>query len=194
MHEAWGLVDWVRDVCDRLARSGFVALAPDLFGGKTVSDAASAWALLSKLTPESVAANLDAAVQALLSDSSVDGPKLGCLGFCAGGHLALFGASRNPRIGAVVDCYGFLPEFPLELQGMEASALAIFGAQDEFIPQEKIAALEAELSAAGGVGRVQVLSDVGHGFMNEDRPDRYDAHAAAQAWELIDSFLRAELL
>ncbi len=193
LHEAWGLVDSVRDVCDRLARGGFVALAPDLFDGETASDEASAVGLISKLSSEGVGADLDAAVQALLNDPAVDGPKIGCLGFCAGGHLALFAAARSSRVGAIADCYGFLPGFPVELDGMAAPFLGVFGEADEYISADAVAELEGRLEDAGVRADCHRFPAVGHGFMNEDRPDRYDASAALRAWDLIASFLRAEL-
>jgi len=193
LHEAWGLDDSVRGVCARLAREGCVALAPDLFDGKIARDVAEAGRLLAGLDDERVLADLDGAVHALLSHAAVDGPKVGVLGFCMGGHFALVAGARNRRVGAVVDFYGLFPAPPLDLKGLEAPLLAIFAEHDEFIAADAIARLERDLRAAGKRASVLVQPGVHHGFMNETRPDRFDAAAAAGGWDRLLAFLRAEL-
>ena len=89
VHEGFGLVDQVRDVGDRLAREGFVALAPDLYHGQTGSTVEEAARLMSGLEASRVERDLDAAVAALLNDAAVDGGRVGAIGFCMGGHIAL---------------------------------------------------------------------------------------------------------
>jgi carboxymethylenebutenolidase len=193
LHEAWGLDDSVRGVCARLAREGCVALAPDLFDGKIARDVAEAGRLLAGLENARVPSDLDGAVHALLSHEAVDGPKVGVLGFCMGGHFALVAGARNRRVGAVVDFYGLFPEPPLDLEGLEAPLLAIFAEHDEFIAADAIARLERDLRAAGKRASVLVQPGVHHGFMNDTRPDRFDATAAAEGWDRLLAFLRAEL-
>jgi len=193
LHEAWGLDDSVRGVCARLAREGCVALAPDLFDGKIARDVAEAGRLLAGLDDERVLSDLDGAVHALLSHAAVDGAKVGVLGFCMGGHFALVAGARNRRVGAVVDFYGLFPAPPLDLKGLEAPLLAIFAEHDEFIAADAIARLERDLRAAGKRASVLVQPGVHHGFMNETRPDRFDAAAAAGGWDRLLAFLRAEL-
>jgi carboxymethylenebutenolidase len=193
LHEAWGLDDHVRSVCARLAREGFVALAPDLFDGRLARDVAEASRLVAGLEASRVRADLDGAVHALLSHAALDGPKVGALGFCMGGHFALVAGSRNRRVGAVVDFYGLFDAPPLELAGLEAPVLAIFAEHDEFIAADAIERLRRELRAAGKAASVQVEPGVHHGFMNDTRPDRFDAAAAAKGWERLLVFLRAEL-
>ncbi len=193
LHEAWGLDDSVRGVCARLAREGFVALAPDLFDGKIARDVAEAGRLLAGLDDERVLSDLEGAVHALLSHAAVDGAKVGVLGFCMGGHFALVAGARNRRVGAVVDFYGLFPAPPLDLKGLEAPLLAIFAEHDEFIAADAIARLERDLRAAGKRASVLVQPGVHHGFMNETRPDRFDAAAAAGGWDRLLAFLRAEL-
>lgn len=193
LHEASGLVDSVRDVCDRLARADCVALAPDLFRGERAETDEDALRLASGLDAEAVGRDLEAAVAALLSHHAVDGGRIGVVGFCMGGHLALVAAARSPRVAAAVDFYGVHPGVPLDAERIEAGVLAIFGAKDESISQETIESLGDELRAGGRRVTVLVEPDVGHAFMNPSRPDRYDAAAAARGWDRMLAFLRAEL-
>jgi carboxymethylenebutenolidase len=193
IQEWWGLVDHIRDVCDRLAREGFVALAPDLYRGETAGDPDRAGRLMMSLEIPRAARDLDGAVAALQSESATDGAKVGAIGFCMGGQLALFAATRNPAIGAVVDCYGIHPNVKLELANLKAAVLGIFAERDGFVPPEAAKKLEAELRAAGVRARFEIYPGVDHAFLNDARPDVYDAGTAARAWAEIGNFLRAEL-
>ena len=130
---------------------------------------------------------------ALLNHHAVEGGRVGTVGFCMGGHLALLAGCRNARVGAVVDFYGALPGVDLELDGLEAPVLAIFAGQDESISAEQVAELRQRLEAAGKKVSFRIRPGVGHAFMNDSRPDRHDATAAAEAWDRMLAFLRAEL-
>jgi carboxymethylenebutenolidase len=193
IQEWWGLVDQIRDVCDRFAREGFVALAPDLYRGESTSDPDVAGRLMMDLQIPRAARDLDGAVQALLGHEGVDGARVGAAGFCMGGQLALFAATRNRRIGAVVDFYGIHPNVTLDLSGLEAAVLGIFAERDAFVPPEAARKLEAELRGAGRRATFQIVPGVDHAFMNDRRADVYDARAAARAWADALAFLRAEL-
>jgi carboxymethylenebutenolidase len=193
IQERWGLVDHERLVCDRLAREGFVALAPDLYRGVSTADPAEAERLMAELDIPRAARDLDAAVHALLSHHAVAGAKVGCMGFGMGGQLALYAAGRNRRIGAVIDCYGLHPDVEVDLSGLEASVFGVFAENDEQVPPEVVRQLEAELRGAGKRVHFNVYLGVQHAFMNTDRPDVYDAPSATEAWNESLAFLRAEL-
>ena len=193
IQEWWGLVDHVRSLCDRLALQGFVALAPDLYRGETASDPDAAGRLMMGLEIPRAARDLDAAVARLQGETGVTGSKVGAIGFCMGGQLALFAATRNPRIGAVVDCYGVHPNVKLDLARLEAAVLGIFAERDSFVPPEVARKLEADLRAAGKRVEVRIYPGVDHAFLNDTRPDVYDAEVAARAWAEAVQFLRAEL-
>ena len=194
LQEWWGLVDHIRDVCDRMARAGFVALAPDLYRGATATDPDAAGRLMMDLELPRVAKDLDAAVTALLGQTAVVGGTLGVVGFCMGGQLALLAGTRNRRIGAVVDCYGIHPRVTLDLAGLAAPVLGVFAERDAFVPPAAVRKLEAELRAAGKRCDFNILAGVDHAFLNDTRADVYDAPAAERAWGMIVSFLRAELV
>jgi carboxymethylenebutenolidase len=193
VHETWGLVGHTRDVCDRLAREGFLALAPDLFNGRIASDPIHATEMAGELQPNPVGGVLDAAVAALGSDVRCDGRVLGALGFGMGGVLALFAAARTPRVGAVVDFYGVLPGWDLDLARLEAAVLGIFAERDEFVSSQDRRRLEISLEARGRGHHFRVQPGVRHGYMSDARPDRYDPAAAAAGWDAALAFLRAEL-
>jgi carboxymethylenebutenolidase len=193
IQEWWGLVDHIRDVCDRLARDGFVALAPDLYRGERAGDPDAAGRLMMGLEIPRAARDLEAAVQALLGNEATVGARVGAVGFCMGGQLALFAATRSARIGAVVDFYGIHPNVTLDLSRLEAAVLGFFAERDDFIPVESAKKLEADLRAAGKRARFEIFPGVGHAFFNDSRPDAYDAAAAARARSEMLAFLRAEL-
>jgi len=193
IQEWWGLVPHIRDVCDRLAREGFVALAPDLYRGESTDDPDQASRLMMDLEIPRAARDLDAAVAALLNHDAVDGAKVGAIGFCMGGQLALFAATRNRRIGAVGDFYGIHPNVTLDLSGLEAAVLGIFAERDAYATPEMARKLEADLRAAGKRVHFSTYRGVDHAFFNDTRPDAYDAVAATRAWSELLAFLRAEL-
>jgi carboxymethylenebutenolidase len=193
IHEWWGLDDSMRKMADRFAEEGFVALAPDLYRGERAGDPDTAGRLMMGLEIPRAARDLEAGVQALLGHDAVVGARVGAVGFCMGGQLALFAATRSPRIGAVVDFYGIHPNVSLDLSGLSAAVLGIFAERDEFVPVEAARKLEADLRGAGKRVRFEIFPGVGHAFFNDSRPDAYDARAAARAWSEALAFLRAEL-
>ncbi len=193
LQEAWGLVPEIRDVCDRLARAGFVALAPDLYRGEQAADAAQAARLMEALEIGRTERDLSAATLALRRQPETTGARLGCIGFCMGGQLALHAACLRSEIAAVVDCYGVHPHFTPDFAGCRAKVLGIFAENDEFVPPSAVKALEASLEAAGVEAELLTYVGVRHGFLNEGRPDVFDAETAARAWHAIERFLEAEL-
>lgn len=193
LHEAWGLVDQIRGVCDRLARAGFIALAPDLFRGRTADTEQQAVALSASLECEGLGGDLERSVSALLADEALDGLRVGAVGFCLGGHLALLAGARSHQVGAVIDFYGLHPGLPVDYPRIDAAVLGIFAEADEFIPAESVDRLRVDLQAAGVRAHLRVESGVRHGFMNETRPERHDAAAAEAGWDRMLAFLRAEL-
>ena len=193
IQEWWGLVDHVRDVCDRLAREGFVALAPDLYRGEATGDPGEAQRLMMHLDLARASADLDRAVTTLLDHDAVEGARVGCIGFCMGGQLALHAGAQNRRIGAVVDCYGIHPNVRVDFAAMQAAVLGVFAENDDFVPSRAVHQLERELGAAGVRHHFETYLGVEHAFLNDSRPEVYDAATAREAWGDILAFLRAEL-
>ena len=193
LQEWWGLVPQIRDVCDRLARAGFVALAPDLYRGESTTDPDVAGRLMMDLEIERAGRDLDAAIEALRREPATNGARVGCIGFCMGGQLALYAACRQPVISAVVDCYGIHPKVSLDLSACRAKVLGVFAENDAFISAADVQALDGALSAAGVEAKLLTYLGVQHAFLNDARLDVYDAETAAEAWRDIETFLQAEL-
>jgi len=193
IQEWWGLVPHIRDVCDRLAREGFVALAPDLYAGTATSDPDVASRLMMDLEIPRAVDALSACVAQLQNHHAVEGARVGCIGFCMGGQLALSAACENERIGAVVDCYGIHPNVTLDLSGLSAAVFGVFAENDGFIPLDSVRDLEQKLQSEGVRARLTVYAGVQHAFMNDSRPDVYDAVRAGEAWSDLLLFLRAEM-
>jgi carboxymethylenebutenolidase len=193
LQEWWGLVPQIRTVCDRLARAGFVALAPDLYRGDSTTDPEEAGRLMMELEIERAGRDLACAVDALRRQPETTGSHVGCIGFCMGGQLALYAAGLCPDIRAVVDCYGVHPKVSLDLDGCNANVLGVFAENDEFIPAADVQQLADALEKAEIEHKMLTYLGVQHAFLNDARPDVFDAETAAEAWRDIESFLNAEL-
>ena len=115
IQEWWGLVDHIKDVCDRFAAEGFVALAPDLYHGKTTKSPDEAGKLMMALRIDDAEKNLKGASAYLATHDSTTGEKVGVVGFCMGGALALYTATKNEYIGACVVFYGGHPNVKPDL-------------------------------------------------------------------------------
>ncbi len=200
IHDEAGLGDFVRDVCDRLARAGFVALAPDLFHACALDHAGTAKALSKELDIDAVDADLESAVAELYNQNATSGSKVGALGFGLGGSLALFLSSRHRRIGAVADLCGTHPEFTGALERVGAPVLAILAGGDESVAggnesgaESAAAALKSGLARAGVDASVELRAGVRGGYLDEARLDVFDAVAAAETWDAVLAFFRSEL-
>jgi carboxymethylenebutenolidase len=194
IHDAWGLTDFIRDVCDRLARADFVAVAPDLFHGRIADDPVMAEQLAKELDRDCADADLESAVTELFNQHATTGSKVGALGFGLGGSLALFLSSRHRRVGAAVDLYGTQPELLPELDRVAAPVLAIFAGEEEWVSESAIGAFESSLQRAGVRASVEVKAGVRNGYMDDARTDTHDAIAAADTWIALLAFFRAELV
>ena len=193
IQEYWGLVPHIQNVCDRFAGAGFTALAPDLYHGRTTFEPDEAMKELMNLDIAEAGKDLESATAHLLDSPSTSGSKIGVVGFCMGGGLALYTASRQPEIAACVPFYGVGPgRDSIDFSSMKADVLGHWGERDHSYDHETIADLESKLRDAG-VSVQSYWYDADHAFFNDDRPGVYDEQAAAQAWERTLSFLRDKL-
>lgn len=194
VQEHWGLVDHIRDVCDRFAGEGFVALAPDLYHGETTAEPDTAGKMMMELDIEAAARDMGGAVDLLLAHDAVAGQRTGTVGFCMGGGLALvLAARRSDQVGAAVSFYGvFAGDIP-DLSSVTAPVLGHFGEEDESSPPEQTERLEQTVRQAGVDVTFHRYPDAGHAFYNETRPEAHDPQAADMAWSRTVDFLRAAL-
>jgi len=196
IQEWWGLTDHVKGVTDRLAAEGFVALAPDLYGGRTTHDAAEAGRLMAALPVERAAADLSGAVDFLLAHGAVTSETVGAVGFCMGGGFVLQLASREGRrIGAAVPYYGVGPYERAPLAEITAPVLGHFAEHDEYVPLEKVRALEGKLKAGRAASvDLRIHPGAGHAFCNEENLlGTYDRELAASTFQATVAFLRKHL-
>jgi carboxymethylenebutenolidase len=195
IQEWWGLTTHIKNVADRLAAAGFVALAPDLYGGSTTHDADEAGKLMMELPVDKAAQDLAGAVDFLLDHEAVTSSKVGAVGFCMGGGFVLvLAAQQGDKIGAAVPFYGVLKEDYPDLSGLSAPVLGHFGEQDAFTTPEAARALAAKIEAEAGVKPDFRFYPAGHAFYNEENNmGTYDAGQADRAWTATLDFLRINL-
>jgi len=183
-HENRGLLEHHMDVARRVAKLGYVALAPDLaspIGGTAkYQDLAQVTAFLGQTPPEQLVAMLDAGVRHLQSLASVRRDRVGAVGFCFGGGLTWRLAMQNAELKAVVPFYGPNPPSLDGVAHIRAAVLAFYGALDERV-DAGIPAMRAALQQARVTYEMVVEPNARHAFFNDTGPS-YNAAAAADAW------------
>lgn len=193
IQEWWGLTDHIAGIADRLAQAGFVALAPDLFGGAVAHDSAEAYRMMSELPTERGVELLSGAVDHLLGRDETTGAAVGTVGFCMGGGFVLALAARDPRVGAAVPFYGVVPGPLPDFSGLKAEILGHYGEQDTTVPPESLDQLRAAVQEQSGIVPELHLYPAGHAFFNDGRPEAHDPASAALAWQRTLDFLHARL-
>ena len=190
LQEWWGLVGHIKSVADRFAAAGYVALAPDLYHGEATKSPDEAGKLMMALNIEETEKDLRGAVDYLMGISN--SAKIGIVGFCMGGQLALFAASQNAHIGACVDFYGIHPNVKPDYSRLKAPVLGLFAEKDGFVSPDVANALEQTLGDAGVNTDFQIYPDVDHAFFNDER-EVYNLAAATDAWNRVQDFFEKHL-
>ena len=193
IQEWWGLVPHVKDVADRFAGEGFVALAPDLYHGRSTTSPDEAGKLMMALEIDRAERDLRGAIDFLIARDDVAGTRVGTVGFCMGGQLSLFAACANASVGACVDFYGIHPSVAPDLARLEAPVLGFFAERDGFVTPEAARMLEADLRAAGKEVEITIFDGADHAFFNDSRPDVYHPDYAAECWSRMVAFYRRHL-
>ena len=193
LQEWWGLVPHIKDVADRFAAEGFVALAPDLYHGEAAKSPDEAGKLMMALDIAQTERDLRGAIEYLLAHESVEGDTVGTVGFCMGGVLSLYAASVNRQVGACVVFYGIHPKVNPPLQNLQAPVLGLYAERDKSVPPSAARELETKLKSLGKQAEVHVYEGTDHAFFNDTRPEVYDPTAAADAWRRTLEFFREHL-
>ena len=191
IQEWWGLVGHIKKVCDRFAAEGFSALAPDMYHGKTADEPDGAGKLFMALNIAQAEKDLRGAAKFLVGQSSA--AKLGAVGFCMGGQLALFAATLNPSVGACVNFYGIHPNVKPDYGKLSGPVLGLFAEKDGFVTPQTAKDVDAAIKKAGKASEIHIYPGVDHGFFNDDRPDVYNQTAAADAWRRTLAHFRTSL-
>ncbi|HEY4659083.1 MAG TPA: dienelactone hydrolase family protein [Gemmatimonadaceae bacterium] len=193
IQEWWGLVDHIKSVAERFAKEGFVALAPDIYHGERTTSPDQAGKLLMALNIAEAGKDLRGAASYLRSHAAVTPKKVGALGFCMGGQLALFAAQEHPDvIDASVVFYGIHPKVTIEPARVKVPVLGHFALKDTSVPIASARALSDAVQKAGGSFELHEY-DAGHAFFNDTRVQVYDPACAKVAWERTLGFLRGRL-
>ncbi|MDT7807901.1 MAG: carboxymethylenebutenolidase [Acidobacteriota bacterium] len=193
IQEWWGLVPHIRSVADRFAREGFVALAPDLYHGTQARSPDEAGKMMMALNIEQTEKDLRGAVQYLLHQEGVTGEGVGTVGFCMGGVLSLYAASKNEQVAACVVFYGIHPKVEPDFDNLRAPVLGLYAERDQFVPPESVRALEKKMREHGRSIETHIYPGTDHAFFNDTRPEVYDAVAAADAWRRTIEFFHKHL-
>lgn len=194
IQEWWGLTSHIASLTDRFAAEGFVALAPDLYGGPTTHDAAEAGQLMQALPVDRACRDLSGAVDFLLSHDAVTSEKVGLVGFCMGGAFVLtMAVQEGGKVGAAVAFYPVGP-MPSDYSGLQAAVLAHFGEKDDFVPISAADELTAKITGDTGRAPEIVRYPAGHAFHNDENLlGTYDPQHAGDAWSRTVAFLRDHL-
>jgi carboxymethylenebutenolidase len=193
IQEWWGLVDHIKVLADRFAAEGFVALAPDLYHGETTRSPDAAGKMLMALNIAEAGKELRGAAEYLLGRAEVEPKRVGVVGFCMGGQLALFAAAEHPdRITAAVDFYGIHPNAKVDPARVRVPVLAHFGTRDTTVPLDAAKRLVGDLERAGAPIEAHFY-EADHAFVNDTRPEVHNPEAAALAWRRTLDFFRRHL-
>lgn len=185
IQEWWGLVPHIKDVADRFAKEGFVALAPDLYHGESTKSPDEAGKLMMALRIDEAEKDLRGAINYLLSHEASTGNKVGTVGFCMGGALSLYAASKNSQVGACVVFYGIHPNVKPDLANLQAPVLGIYAERDAYVPPSTVHELEGQLKQHGKSVEMHIYPGLDHGFFNDSRQDVYNEEAARDAWNRV---------
>jgi carboxymethylenebutenolidase len=191
--EVFGLHEWVKDICRRLAKAGYVALAPDLFvraGDPSKTEDFKIVMDIVRKTPEAqVLGDTRASLKYLAAQPFSDMKRLGATGFCWGGGATWRDAETFPEFKAAVAWYGPLKPgpyprvAPLEAaKDIKCPVLGLYGGQDKGISQADVEAMRAAAKAAGKTVEIVVYPEAQHGFLADYRPS-YNQAASEDGWK-----------
>lgn len=194
VQEIFGVHEHIKDVCRRLAKAGYFAIAPELFARqgdvskiedfrKIISD------VVSKVPDAQVMGDLDAAVSYAKASGKADAERLSITGFCWGGRIVWLYASHNPKVDAGAAWYGRLTggfaaggKNPVDVApSLKVPVLGLYGGKDTGIPLADVEKMRAELAKAKSGSEIAVYPEAGHGFNADYRPG-FDEKAAKDAW------------
>jgi carboxymethylenebutenolidase len=190
IQEWWGVNDHVRSLVDRFAKDGFLALAPDLYHGKTTKDGGEAAKLLQELDWGHAIEDVAGALSFLTSHPRYGG-RAGITGFCMGGAVSLAAAAKVPGLSAAVPFYG-IPDPSTDYSHVTAAIQGHYAKKDEHIKPDNALGLKAKLEKAGKKVELHFY-DANHAFVNDTRPEVYNAECAKTAWDRAVAFLKTNL-
>lgn len=202
VQEAFGVNEYIQDVCRRLAKLGYLAIAPELFWRQGDVSRIEDWReifekVVARVPDAQVMADLDAAAE-YAGEVRGDLGRLGITGFCWGGRMAWLYAAHTARLRAAVAWYGRLagekddlhPHHPVDVAGsLCCPMLGLYGAQDQAIPLATVEQMRAAVAAARKNAEIVVYPEAGHAFHADYRPS-YNEHVSRDAWQRMREWFR----
>lgn len=200
--EIFGVHEYIADVCRRLAKLGYLAIAPELFARygdprKLTNVQEILSAIIAKVPDREVMADLDACA-AWAKSNGGDPARLGITGFCWGGRQTWLYSAHNPNVKAGVAWYGRIDgevndrttKWPLDVAGdVKGAVLGLYGGKDQGIPLEDVDAMGDALKKAGGKSQIHVYPDAPHAFHADYRPT-YRKEAAEDGWQRLQAWFK----
>ena len=204
VQEIFGVHEYIRDICRRLAKLGYLAVAPELFmrqgdPSKVAAIPDILKTIVSKVPDAQVMADLDACAAWAKASGGGDPARLGITGFCWGGRASWLYAAHNPRLKAAVAWYGRLggdrtemtPRHPLDVAAeVKVPVLGLYGGADQGIPLDSVEKMRAALKAADAKAEIVVYPDAPHAFHADYRPSWREA-PATDGWRRMQEWFRA---
>jgi carboxymethylenebutenolidase len=192
IQEWWGLAPHIKDVADRFAAQGFVALAPDLYDGRVIGlhEPDEAGKAMMELNMDRATREMGGAFDYLLDRAQP--ARVGAVGFCMGGTLAMMLATVRP-VAAVVDYYGGPLKGQVQVEKMKGSVLGHFAAHDDWATPARARELLDRLHRLGIEAEFFTYPGTGHAFFNDHRPEVHNPEAAALSWDRTIEFLHHHL-
>ena len=202
VQEIFGVHEHIRDVCRRLAKVGYLAVAPELFVRQgdvpKLADVNEIIKIVAKVPDAQVMSDLDAAVAWLDRSGAADTKRLGITGFCWGGRITWLYCAHSANVKAGVAWYGRLvgqptlltPKYPIDIaDALKAPVLGLYGGQDQGIPLDTVERMTAALKLAGSSSEIVIYPDAPHAFFADYRPS-YRADAARDGWQRMLAWFR----
>ncbi len=204
VQEIFGVHEHIKDVCRRLAKLGYLAIAPEMYSRQgdvskmEIQDIISK--VVSKVPDAQVMSDLDATVEWAKKEGKGDTSKLGITGFCWGGRIVWLYAAHNKDLKAGVAWYGRLsgagkanelqPKYPIDLAGdLKAPVLGLYGEKDTGIPVKDVEAMQAALKKADKPSEIVVYPDAPHAFYADYRPS-YRKEPAEDGWKRLKEWFK----
>ena len=204
--EAFGLNKWCKSICDRLALSGFAAIAPDFYRGTTYAytDVPGAIAKLKSLNDDAIMGDVGKSLDFLGAKTEINANGIGVIGFCMGGRYAFLSNAVYPtKIKAAISFYGggidATPGNPLgqksildRVTAIQSPIMLMYGSDDQLIAADEHGRVATALSTAKKRYILNLFPNAGHGFMS-DRRENYSPEAAGEAWMMTTGFFSQNL-
>ncbi|WP_457601207.1 dienelactone hydrolase family protein [Hydrogenivirga sp.] len=200
IHEWWGIdspLSNIKELTDRLADEGFVAFAPDFYKGQNADNPDDAGKLMTEMFQnrmDEVDAMFRASVEYLRNLDITDPVKVGVTGFCCGGTLSMYFASKfSDLLDASVPFYGLPQLAPIDPHSIKVPIFFVMAEKDEFVNNDSVIDIFKDVWRNGVEAQAKVYAGVNHAFLNDKRPDVYEESSAEDAWKLAVEFFKRHL-